>query len=545
MFKFFSFSLVPSSVIFTTAFLALPMNAEETKTPNPIISNEVEETNDLDFLNQVTSVSQLSDVQPTDWAFQALQSLVERYGCIAGYPNGTYRGNRAMTRYEFAAGLNACMEKVSQLISTGTNLVRKEDLTKLQKLQEEFASEITTIRGRVDSLETRTAELEAQQFSTTTKLQGEAIFTIADAFRNKDTNNTVFQQRVRLNLNTSFSGKDLLITRLQVGNSSPFNLENNNKGVNFLTTTSEGFQSSQVFANTNNNFNLDTLQYQFPVGNKLRVTIAANAGTFDDFTPTLNPFFENSDGGNGAISAFAQRNPIYRLGGGAGLGLSYKFNQELELTLGYLSSTAANPSQNNGIFNGDYAALTQITWNPTNNFGVGLTYNRAYFGNGRFGFDNGGGSVATGNLPFTGTALANRVGATNQVTSNSAGLQLAWRPNPKFQINGWVGYTKVDLLQDKVSADILNAAVLLGFPDLFKRGNFGGLVVGIEPYLTNLDGFNSQYRRDIPLHIEGFYKVQVTDNISITPGVIWLTSPNQDADNDNIVIGTLRTTFRF
>ncbi|TAF12554.1 MAG: S-layer homology domain-containing protein, partial [Nostocales cyanobacterium] len=60
-----------------------------------------------DGMGQVTSVSQFSDVQPTDWAFQALQSLVERYGCIAGYPNGTYRGNRALTRYEFAAGLNA------------------------------------------------------------------------------------------------------------------------------------------------------------------------------------------------------------------------------------------------------------------------------------------------------------------------------------------------------------------------------------------------------------------------------------------------------
>lgn len=56
---------------------------------------------------QVTSVSQLSDVQPTDWAFQALQSLVERYGVIAGYPDSTFRGNRALTRYEFAAGLNA------------------------------------------------------------------------------------------------------------------------------------------------------------------------------------------------------------------------------------------------------------------------------------------------------------------------------------------------------------------------------------------------------------------------------------------------------
>ena len=34
--------------------------------------------------NQVTSVSQFSDVQPTDWAYQALSNLVERYGCVAG-----------------------------------------------------------------------------------------------------------------------------------------------------------------------------------------------------------------------------------------------------------------------------------------------------------------------------------------------------------------------------------------------------------------------------------------------------------------------------
>ncbi len=70
---------------------------------------------------QVTSVSQLSDVQPTDWAFLALQSLVERYGCIAGYPDGTYRGNRALTRYEFAAGMNACLDRVNELIGSGTS----------------------------------------------------------------------------------------------------------------------------------------------------------------------------------------------------------------------------------------------------------------------------------------------------------------------------------------------------------------------------------------------------------------------------------------
>ncbi len=75
----------------------------------------IEQVNPYTLQAQVTSVSQLSDVQPTDWAFQALQSLVDRYGCIAGYPDSTYRGNRALTRDEFAAGMNACLDSVNEL----------------------------------------------------------------------------------------------------------------------------------------------------------------------------------------------------------------------------------------------------------------------------------------------------------------------------------------------------------------------------------------------------------------------------------------------
>ena len=168
---------------------------------------------------QVTSVSQLSDVKPTDWAFQALQSLVERYGCIAGYPDKTYRGNRAMTRYEFAAGLNACMDRVNDLIAASTaDMVKKEDLATLRKLQEQFAAELATLRGRVDALEAKTATLEKQQFSTTTKLAGEVIFALTQEFSRNTGNQVAFQDRVRLSLNTSFTGKDLLITRLAAGN---------------------------------------------------------------------------------------------------------------------------------------------------------------------------------------------------------------------------------------------------------------------------------------------------------------------------------------
>ncbi|MGA9382855.1 MAG: iron uptake porin, partial [Phormidium sp.] len=132
-------------------------------------------------LEQVTSVSQLRDVQPTDWAFQALQSLVERYGCIEGYPDRTYRGNRAMTRYEFAAGLNSCLDRIQELIAALPQGVSKEDLDRLRRLQEEFGAELATLRGRVDALEARVNEVEANQFSTTTKLSGLVTFNVTTA----------------------------------------------------------------------------------------------------------------------------------------------------------------------------------------------------------------------------------------------------------------------------------------------------------------------------------------------------------------------------
>jgi len=149
-----------------------------------ILSEQNQQINqDPSTIEQVTSVSQLSDVQPTDWAFGALQSLVERYGCIPGYPNGTFRGNRAMTRYEFAAGLNACLDRVQELIATSTaDIVKKEDLETLQRLQQEYADGLTELRGRVDPLEARIAVVESQQFSTTTKLTGDAIFSVAGVF---------------------------------------------------------------------------------------------------------------------------------------------------------------------------------------------------------------------------------------------------------------------------------------------------------------------------------------------------------------------------
>ncbi|MEG3904847.1 iron uptake porin [Microcoleus sp. B4-C5] len=517
---------------------------------------------------QVTSVSQLSDVRPTDWAFQALQSLVERYGCIAGYPDGTFRGNRAMTRYEFAAGLNACLDKVSELIRGGTgNFATRDDLAALQRLQEEFAAELATLRGRVDALESRTAELEANQFSTTTKLTGEAIFALSDDFSSdvsvfgrdgerigSNNNEAVFQQRVRLNLNTSFTGRDLLLTRLQVGNGQRFN----------LGATSEGTQTWNFVGRTDNVVALDTLLYKFPVGQRLNVSLIANAGVWDDIMPTVNPYFEDFDGGNGSLSTFGQRNPIYRLGGGAGIGFDYAFGGRgllggvfgpTSLSFGYLASNAASPARGAGLTNGDYAAMGQLTFTPGRNLQVAFNYNHGYFSRGNFGFDNalsnGPGSLGG----FTGTGVANSLNGLSEgfdgfnarkVVSNSYGAQASLRLSPRFILGGWAGLTNARIIGIG-DARIWNYAVTLALPDLGKEGNLLGFVVGREPYLDKLEAASSlrSFRNDDSYHVEGFYKFQLSDNISVTPGVIWVTNPNQDDRNDDIIIGTLRTTFTF
>ena len=512
---------------------------------------------DLDTLEQVTSVTQLSDVQPTDWAFQALQSLVERYGCIAGYPDGTYRGQSAMTRYEFAAGLNACLDRISELIAASTaDLATQEDLATLQRLQEEFAAELATLRGRVDGLETRVAELEENQFSTTTRLTGTTIFSIADAFGDIDGDNQVVgQYRTNLNFLTSFTGRDLLSAGVIAGNvpslQTGFDLPGNRVG-GIDISSAEGTLSSQFGANTDNDILLLLLAYSFPIGEQVQVTVAP--GTFLPLyfiAPTLNPYLDDSDNGTGAISVFGERNAIYSLGSGGGVGLNYFPIEQLRISAGFLSDglTIGDAREGRGLFNGGYSAIGQITWTPFEEFSIAGTYINAYFPGGRFGFNYF-------SLAVEGTAVANTLAGQTRlstqrlfdvppVITNSYGVQATFQPSPRFAVSGWFGATYARLIEEG-DGQILNYALTFAFPDLGQEGNLLGLVFGAEPYLTRFEGGDpDEFETDIPFHIEAFYRYRINDHISITPGVIWLTAPNQDDANGDAFIATLRTTFQF
>jgi hypothetical protein len=503
-------------------------------------------------MSQVTSVSQLSDVRPTDWAFQALQSLVERYGCIVGYPDGTYRGNRALTRYEFAAGVNACLDKITELIGSTGNLVTRDDLAILQRLQEEFAAELATLRGRVDGLEARTAELEANQFSTTTKLAGEAIFALSDTFigdgidfdDEQDDTVTNLGYRVRLNLNTSFTGRDLLRTRLQAVNVARYDRA---IGTNMARLAFDNQEGSQI--------TLDELYYRFPIGSATAF-VGARGLDLDEIADTVTPF--NSTG-TGAISRFGVRNPaVFRGPQGAGGSLTFNLGG-LRATAGYLAgdSDAPDPADGRGVFNGSFSALGQIGF-FSRPFDLAFTYTRKYSRDGNVNIMGGTGS-ALADRPFTRqvfvenpeTGLLEPDTSDQPATaSDNFGVQVNFKPSSRFQIGGWYGYTKAEQLRGgNNDATIQNAAVTLALPDFGRPGNLLGFVFGVPPKVTDTDVRREDGSRqkddDTSYHLEGFYRFQVNDFISVTPGVYVILNPEHNNDNDDIWVGLLRTTFTF
>jgi hypothetical protein len=539
--------------------LIYPRGLQNT-TPNPTPSKT--QATAQPTAQNVTAISQLSDVRPSDWAFTALQSLVERYGCIAGYPDRAFRGQRNISRYEFAAGVNACLDKINEIISSGlADKVSQEDLSALKKLQEEFAAELATLRGRVDALDAKIAKLEAQQFSTTTKLFGQAIFGLQGRFANtadlnprngvKDTRDPAstltYGYNLQLTLLTQLSDRGYLITGLQSGNL--------NTGAGFTnapyflndTFTRLGYESD-----TGNRIVLSDLSYRFRVSDSLAVIVGAQG--VNPITVFRGPNRYES-AGQGAISAFAQRNPILGLGSTqAGLGIDWQISDRASIQAVYSAGngfdSAANPTGSGGLFNGPSTIGVQLSMIPVDRLDATLYYLNSYSTNALLG--TGVGDNIIGSLG-------------SRLSTNAFGANLSWRASRNFILGTWGGYTTTNVLGAGLSGTVetTNWMVYLNMPDLLSEGDLAGIYVGQPPKITsstiNLNGvpalnlpsaisgtggvFGAQPASTT--HVELFYRFRVLNNISITPGVLFLFNPVNTSSSDMITVGTLRTTFSF
>jgi hypothetical protein len=491
------------------------------------------------LISQTSTIEEISDIQPTDWSYQALQNLIERYGCISGYENRsnaqglvkTFRGDQTLSRTEFAAGLNSCLNNIEKIIAR-TKDVPQTDIDTVLRLMQEFQSELAILQGRTDGSQARLLDLEATQFSATSKLQGEAVLGLGGALASGDNNrpNSILGSRLRLDLKTSFQGNDLLFTRLSRGDFAGFASE--------LGT----FQGELAFAEPDgDNFRLEDLHYSFGLGDRLNFIVGAAGVGADDIAPTVN--FLDGDGGSGAVSTFGTRNPLYYPPTDAGLGVNYRPIDPVQISAGYVASAANQPTTGNGLFNGPYSALGQITLEPLKNLSLAATYIHSY----------------NQSDTSTGTSSSNVQSQTEELfgtkaptVSNSYGLELSWTISDRLILGGWGGLSKVSSLStlnqqlDRGTQNIWNWAATLAIPDLGKEGNLGGIVLGSEPTVTSSTSDSLVADQDRALHLEAFYQYQVNNNIAITPGVIWITEPDSNTvDLEDLVIGTVRTTFSF
>ena len=473
----------------------------------PVAANAAElnmaAVNQYSSAEQVTSVTQFSDVQPTDWAYQALSQLVERYGCVAGYPNGTFRGGRAMTRYEAAALLNACLDRVTEVTD------------ELKRLANEFASELAVLKGRVDGLEAQVTTLEAQQFSTTTKLRGEANFVIGgvDDYLTKDgdSTRTAFNYDLRLNLDTSFTGKDLLRTRLRSANfsSNPFGSSSSIFKLDKADNT-----SSEV----GNNVVIDRLYYSFPAFNNT-TTITAGALVRNTEIAWVPSAYESK------ILDFFQvagAPGVYNKAVGSGFGIQYGKKTGLVAGVNYVAQNGNDSSTGEFDRSGALNTLAQIGYRGTN-WGAAFGY--------RYGTE--GTRVRT----YNGLNGASGALVPGQ-TSNGYAINAYWEPTQ----SGWAPSISAGYGWNTVSgtqSDATNSQSWfagLTWDDVFVDGNSAGVAIGQAPTGSNLEKSTM---------LEIFYKYQVSDNISVTPAIIYGSDNQRLVGNSSNWGGVIQTTFKF
>ncbi|MBW4523938.1 MAG: iron uptake porin [Phormidium tanganyikae FI6-MK23] len=465
---------------------------------------------DNDSMDQVNSVSELTDVRPGDWAFQAVQSLVERYGVLTGYPDRTFRGNRPLSRNEFAAAISTVIGRIEeQLLAGNSSSGIAEDVQTIRRLINAYGEALSQLRSRVDNLESRIVTQENQQFSTTTKLNGQ-VYYVATNGTNADS--TVIS-RVRLNLLTSFRGNDRLVTQLEAGNNGEDAISKaHNDRQNLLGTTgvlADGGGLDAVGATRE--LKIRKLYYAFRPTENLGVAVGSNLPP-SDFIDRNS--FANQTGENFGSSFFANnplivQNEIDRFGG-AGAAISWSLNRDLTVRALYAAVDSSNV--NAGVFRDRYQASVEAEYAiPNMPIKVQLQYT---------------------NAEINGTQI------------NAAGLSAEWAIQQRFGVFGIFGRLGVGsyqgfntLLQQDLDLNPKTWAVGVSFQNFLIPGSKAGLAIG-QPFITNRLGDATQ------TNFEAFFGLLLNDRLNVSPSVTVVSNPNNRA-SPTIVEWSLRVLYGF
>ena len=489
------------------------------------------EREDANSLAQKVNINQLRDVSPTDWAYEALKTLSDRYSCIAGFPNNTYRGNQALTRYEFAAGLNSCLNQIERLIVEGETVLREDGET-IQRLVQDFATELATLTNKINSLETRIAVLEDNQFSTTTKLKGQALFAfnaggmsgdrIIDPNGNLISNSqpqATLLYRVNFDLDTSFTGTDNLKIRIDTGSNG---FDDNAAG--FLEPNFGSILNYSDSPPRDGEFGIGRAYYNFKPTESLQVAIGPVmvATDYIDLNSYTLPSFRNI-----STESLARNYIMFPIEGTSGGAFTaWSFKDKLTIRATYNAAAAENPNEDiggivpglstftallypdgvgdGGLFGDFYQGIVELEYSPSDSLAFRLQYSGGEVFDSRF---------------------------------DVLGVNAQWQFLPKLAVFGRYGYGSYE----KTTFGDINPNYWmagLSLIDLFREGASLGIAAG-QPFIASEIGDDTQ------TNFEAFYNFPLNDNIAIAPILQVITNPSNQNANDTIFTGTIRTVFNF
>jgi len=492
--------------------------AQEASKPNVKHSlNRYTQQQELDSIRawqsqkQLTSLDQFVDLQPSSWAYQALGNLIARYGCMAGLPGETFKGNRAITRFEAAALLNACLDQVS------------EHTDELQQLLKALAPELKVVAEKSEHLENRTSALEAQQFATTTRLNGEAYMMLAGIPGYKVAGDsgygaTTFNYDIRLNFDTSYTGQDLLRVRLNTSNFStyPFGTPANN------------MLKLDKAENWNSTLYIDRFYYILPISKQAKIVIGALVNNTEI---TWVPSAYRSDILDYVSTAGA--NGVYNKATGEGLALQWQQPNQKNGTswianMSYVVNGRCGLSAGSG--NGGCGAISNygvLNSNSGINAFAQLGMRHQFWG-ATIGYRHG-----TSNSTFRDGNSAAGTTLTSGQSSNSVSINGYWQPRQTGwfpSISAGYGYTFVSGTPTNGAEpqDVAQASrswmAAFQWDKTFCQPHTLGVAIGQPANASGPQGSS-------PWLWEFFYKIQASDNISITPELFYVSNASVTTGN--------------
>ncbi len=463
-------------------------------------------------LGQMRSVSELSDVEPSDWAYQSLKDLIERYNLSLGYPDRKFRGNQPLTRNEFAAAIAQALDLLTAELAKAELSAIRDDFATLRRLQQSYGMITQSLDSRLTQADAAIATLEQQRFSPTTKLTGETVFAITDG----SSASATFISRTRLNLSTSLNGRDRLLTQLEMGNnggdavSKAQDKRGNRLGSLGLLAGAGGLD----FVGVESSVRLSQLHYTFQPLDSLSLTVGARLSPRDFIDRNR---FANQPATDFSSSFFANnplivQNPVDRPGG-AGVALSWKLGQ-LPLTLRALYVAADSEQVSGGLVRGGlfgdrYQASVELEYALSPALIARLQYTRA---------------------------------EVNQVDISALGLNVEWVFNNQISVFGRFGWGRYKgfnpLLGSNLDLNPRTWAIGAIVRNIVIPGSTAGVAIG-QPFIEGDLGNATQ------TNFEAYYSFAFNDHITITPALIVVDRADNERSNRTIWQGVLRLVLTF